>query len=322
MDLHAAALEKMLAIIGDPKLIDRLARDDLVGSVLLLYGLHPLDLETRVHQALEQARPLLRSHGGNVELVSLVDGVVRLRLLGSCHGCPSSALTLKSAIEDAIFAQAPDVPAIEVEGERGSRGRRWTSSWTCASLCRWSTHESRKWHELLHRPGPRTCSPCFASSSANAGRRSAATCARRKLPANIGIWSSRPTARSSVPAGRVRFFSTAGATGVIRLVPEQRATTGRFPAQRCSMGRAASADQSGVFLSQHAGRARCRHLSQPGGRDGIVAAAGSLAAIWRPRIRWLREFEADVEALLVYRVGHGPGALPRADRRMLSSSSA
>jgi Fe-S cluster biogenesis protein NfuA len=117
MDLHSAALERMLAAIGDPKVIERLAHDDLVGSVLLLYGLHPIDLETRIQQALEQARPLLHSHGGNVELISLTDGIVRLRLLGSCHGCPSSALTLKSAIEDAIYAKAPDVNAIEVEGE-------------------------------------------------------------------------------------------------------------------------------------------------------------------------------------------------------------
>ena len=90
MDLHAAALEKMLEIIADPLVIARLGRDDLVGSVLLLYGLHPVDFETRVGQALDQARPLLNSHGGDVELVNLAGGMVRLRLVGSCHGCPSS----------------------------------------------------------------------------------------------------------------------------------------------------------------------------------------------------------------------------------------
>jgi Fe-S cluster biogenesis protein NfuA len=82
----------------------------------LLHGLHPLDLETRVRQALENVRPLLRSHGGNVELLGLAGAVVRLRMLGSCDGCPSSALTLKSAIEDAIFERAPDVIGIEVDG--------------------------------------------------------------------------------------------------------------------------------------------------------------------------------------------------------------
>src|SRR5262249_16189439 len=105
------------AMIGDPQRIEQLAADDLVGSLLLLYGLHPLDLATRVRQALEQARPLLQSHGGNVELLSLTDGIVRLRLLGSGNGCPSSALTLKSAIEDAIWTRAPDIVAIEVEEE-------------------------------------------------------------------------------------------------------------------------------------------------------------------------------------------------------------
>jgi len=84
---------------------------------LLLYGLHPLDLESRVGQALEKVRPYLHSHGGNIELLGLTDGIVRLRLHGSCHGCPSSAQTLKQTIEEAIFEIAPDVTAIEVEDE-------------------------------------------------------------------------------------------------------------------------------------------------------------------------------------------------------------
>ena len=82
----------------------------------MLYGLHPLDLETRVLQALAQVRPYLRSHGGNVELIGVRDGVVHLRLVGSCHGCPSSAITMRQTIEKAILGKAPDVIAIEVEG--------------------------------------------------------------------------------------------------------------------------------------------------------------------------------------------------------------
>jgi Fe-S cluster biogenesis protein NfuA len=70
-----------------------------------------------VSQALDKARPLLKSHGGNVELINLDGGVVRLRLQGSCHGCPSSSATLKNAIEEAIYSLAPDVNGIEVEGE-------------------------------------------------------------------------------------------------------------------------------------------------------------------------------------------------------------
>jgi Fe-S cluster biogenesis protein NfuA len=122
MELHGAGLERILEIVagGDAPasaIIDRFARDDLVGSLLLLYGLHPLDLDTRVRQALDQARPYLQSHGGNVELLGITsDGVVQLRLEGSCHGCPSSALTLRQTIEEQVYAAAPDVSAIEVEG--------------------------------------------------------------------------------------------------------------------------------------------------------------------------------------------------------------
>jgi Fe-S cluster biogenesis protein NfuA len=121
LDLHGAGLETILdrlAEAGAPgrALIDALADDDLVGSLLLLYGLHPLDTATRVRQALDRARPRLRAHGGEVELVAVSEGVVRLRLQGNCHGCPSSAQTLRQTIEEAVFDRAPEVTAIEVEG--------------------------------------------------------------------------------------------------------------------------------------------------------------------------------------------------------------
>jgi Fe-S cluster biogenesis protein NfuA len=122
MDLHGAGLEKILthlASTGDAglALIDSLAEDELVASLLLLYGLHPLSLEERVNQALIKVRPYLASHGGNVELLGIEEGVIRLRLQGSCHGCPSSAVTLKQTIEEAIMEKAPDAAGIEVEGE-------------------------------------------------------------------------------------------------------------------------------------------------------------------------------------------------------------
>ena len=67
--------------------------------------------------ALDKVRPYLKSHGGNVDLLSVVDGVVHLRLIGSCDGCPSSALTLKSAIERNIYEAAPDVNSIVCDGK-------------------------------------------------------------------------------------------------------------------------------------------------------------------------------------------------------------
>jgi len=127
LDLNGAGLDRMLGMIrraGEPArgLIDQFTRDELVGSLLLLYGLHPVDLETRVRGALEKTRPYLRSHGGNVELVNVDEnGAVRLRLQGSCHGCPSSAMTLKLAIEQAIHDAAPDATSIAVEGQTDTR---------------------------------------------------------------------------------------------------------------------------------------------------------------------------------------------------------
>jgi Fe-S cluster biogenesis protein NfuA len=121
LDYHGAGLAKMVehaARLGDTgrELLAAWSRDDLISSLLLLYGLHPADLETRVLGALEKVRPLLASHGGNVQLVEVDEGVVRLRLQGSCHGCPSSLVTLRSTIEEALYAAAPDVTEIQVEG--------------------------------------------------------------------------------------------------------------------------------------------------------------------------------------------------------------
>ena len=121
MELHGIGLERLFNILRNAgaagnDLMNRVARDDVVASLLLLYGLHPLDLETRVRQALDKVRPYLQSHGGNVELLGIDDGRVRLRLQGSCHGCPSSAMTLKLAIEEAIYEIAPDIGDLTVEG--------------------------------------------------------------------------------------------------------------------------------------------------------------------------------------------------------------
>jgi Fe-S cluster biogenesis protein NfuA len=73
-------------------------------------------VEKRVLRALDQVRPYMESHGGNVELLGVEDGVVRLRLVGSCDGCAASASTLELAVEKAIQEEAPDVLGMFVEG--------------------------------------------------------------------------------------------------------------------------------------------------------------------------------------------------------------
>lgn len=121
MEFHGTGIERMMEITAKAgaagyAIFDDFARDDLTANLLLLYGLHPLDISDRILNAIEKVRPSLSLHEGDVELLGVDGGVVRLRLKGSCDGCPSSALTLKHTIEEAIYQAAPDVVAIEVEG--------------------------------------------------------------------------------------------------------------------------------------------------------------------------------------------------------------
>jgi Fe-S cluster biogenesis protein NfuA/nitrite reductase/ring-hydroxylating ferredoxin subunit len=120
LDLYGEGLARMMEVVAEgeerEKTFEAFAGDDLVAHLLLLHGLHPLDLETRVIGALDEVRPYLQSHGGNVELIGIESNVARLRLEGSCDGCPSSTMTLKLAIEEAIQKAAPDLEGIEAEG--------------------------------------------------------------------------------------------------------------------------------------------------------------------------------------------------------------
>ena len=121
MEFHGAAVAKMIeqiASAGDAAhdIMAKFSGDDLVSSLLLLYGLHPADFDTRVRQALDKARPAVKSHGGTIELLSIDEGAVRLRVERSGHGCGSTAGKIKTAIEDALYDRAPEVTAIEIEG--------------------------------------------------------------------------------------------------------------------------------------------------------------------------------------------------------------
>jgi Fe-S cluster biogenesis protein NfuA/nitrite reductase/ring-hydroxylating ferredoxin subunit len=119
LELYGEGLARIVPLLDDEG--RRAAtEDELVSHLLLLHDVHPVPLGERVEQALEGVRPYLDSHGGGVQLVGVEDGVVRLRLQGSCEGCPSSTMTLKLAIEDAIRKVAPDVEDIQAEGVSGS----------------------------------------------------------------------------------------------------------------------------------------------------------------------------------------------------------
>jgi Fe-S cluster biogenesis protein NfuA/nitrite reductase/ring-hydroxylating ferredoxin subunit len=116
--LYGAGLERMIKLSGDPGMAERLATDDLVASLLLVHGLHPHDVHRRVSDALDRVRPYLGSHGGDVDLIEVTQGPegagVLLAFRGSCKSCPSSAVTLELAVEDAVRAAAPEISSIEV----------------------------------------------------------------------------------------------------------------------------------------------------------------------------------------------------------------
>jgi Fe-S cluster biogenesis protein NfuA/nitrite reductase/ring-hydroxylating ferredoxin subunit len=103
-------------------LLATLTEDPLVESLLLLHGLHPVSVDDRIQQALDQVRPYLGSHAGGVVYLGVSDdGVARLRLEGSCHGCPSSTVTVKLAIEGAVKDAAPELTDVVVEGMTTTR---------------------------------------------------------------------------------------------------------------------------------------------------------------------------------------------------------
>jgi Fe-S cluster biogenesis protein NfuA len=118
-ELYSAGFSRVveLASARAPDLLDALVEDELVASLLLVHGLHPESLDNRLEAALTSVRPFLAQHGGDVELLGIDEdlGAVKLRLLGSCDGCPSSASTLQGAVEVAIIDAAPEIVRIVVE---------------------------------------------------------------------------------------------------------------------------------------------------------------------------------------------------------------
>ena len=117
ISFHGEAGGRLLQLVeaeNGKEFLRRTAEDPKIAALYFLHGLHPEGLEIRVEKALESVRPYLNSHGGSVELLGIEEGRIRVRLQGSCQGCPSSAETLKNSIEEAILAAAPDSEGIEV----------------------------------------------------------------------------------------------------------------------------------------------------------------------------------------------------------------
>jgi len=119
--LYGDGLTHIVTLLGEQgdagaATLVKLTEDPLVESLLLLHGLHPLDVDARIQRALDEVRPYLGSHAGGVEYLGVFDGVAKLRLEGSCNGCPSSTVTVQLAISGAVEAAAPEVSQVLVEG--------------------------------------------------------------------------------------------------------------------------------------------------------------------------------------------------------------
>jgi Fe-S cluster biogenesis protein NfuA len=121
MDVHGAGLDRMMEIVFEsedpgPLIVDKLGQDTITGSLLLLYSLHPDDLETRVDRAIEIMRPRLRKLSCSVDLAGIVEGAVQVRVTTSGHSCGSSTKDVRAIVEEGIYELAPDVSSLEILG--------------------------------------------------------------------------------------------------------------------------------------------------------------------------------------------------------------
>ena len=120
LEMYGDGLQRILAALESEhesagEVQRRLVADEVVASLLLIHDLHPLDLSARVERALERTRGYVKSHGGTIELVGVDHGVARIRMGGTCNGCPSSVSTIDLLLRGALTAEAPDLVDFVVE---------------------------------------------------------------------------------------------------------------------------------------------------------------------------------------------------------------
>ncbi len=121
LDLHGAGLERILDLIfqtgdGSTQIIDELGRDPLVSSLLILYGLHPEELPTRVEHKLKQIQSKLHKMGAAAELIGSENGNIRVQVKIDQHACGSTARTVQATLEEALYEAAPDLKSIVIDG--------------------------------------------------------------------------------------------------------------------------------------------------------------------------------------------------------------
>ena len=283
-ELYGDGLARIVARVG-PATARAPPSDELVAHLLLLHGLHPVPVEERVRDALDGVRPYLDSHGGGVELLGVEDGVVQLRLEGSCDGCPSSTATLKLRDRGGDPDGRADVERVEARRRRRRR-RRLLQIERARALAagRAAFRRERAVDELAPAPARR--------------RRAAVG------PAPTVLGALRPVRRAVAPGHRhlVDLRLPRAAVRLPRLRDPvrpsrggRRAPTGwfrcggaarRLRARRRAVGAAAAPGRAGVLLLRSAAGPRRRALPEPDGRDRVAAELDAWTELAAPTRRW------------------------------------
>jgi len=120
LDLHAAGFERVTTILDGEgeagrRILRRLASDELVGSLLLLYELHPDGFEARLQQGIARAREAVAPQGASLELIEVNEGAVHIRVHATGQRCGSTKATIEQLVENSIYESVPEVAAVKIE---------------------------------------------------------------------------------------------------------------------------------------------------------------------------------------------------------------
>ena len=125
MDLHSAAFERILEIVtktggSGTSLVRSLAADSLIGSLLVLYDLHPEDFPTRIRRGIERAQQILAKRAATLQLLGIGDSSVQVKIDTNGHNCGSTVAELQEIVRSSLFEAAPDAADVIIEPPQSS----------------------------------------------------------------------------------------------------------------------------------------------------------------------------------------------------------
>ncbi len=115
--LHRLAITRLAALLEDVQLLRQ--ADPAVAWLLEAYGVGVDDVAA-ASAALDAVRPYIHEHGGDVRVLEVADGVVRVQLTGACSGCTAAAATLRNGVEEALRDGLPGFVAMDVAPDSGA----------------------------------------------------------------------------------------------------------------------------------------------------------------------------------------------------------